>query len=95
MKTNARHTSGPSTARIKWNRGYWNCLRPSGSIIMKINEQQSDSGFPEEMSIFITISQSVPIFKITNNFLIPSNVIALTIFKAFSTQNSMSVLDYE
>ena len=47
-----------------------------------------------------SLSQSVPIliytiFKITNNFLIPSNFIALTIFKAFSTQNSKSVLDYE
>lgn len=53
--------------RIKWNGGCWNCPKPSGSIIMEIDEQ-SESGFPEEISIFITVSvsgrnafQSVPI----------------------------------
>ena len=63
MKTQTCHTSGLFSARIKRNGGERVLgLRPSSSVTMEIKEE-SDSRFPEEVSIFFTVSLEQILFK--------------------------------
>ena len=89
----------------------WDYLTPTGSIIIKINEE-SDSGFPEKIFIFIIVSlEHMPfeVFKFSFK-LLSKLLITYTLYKQLSynfkfystnnfqgifNQNSKSVLDYE